>query len=46
MYNHTKLPPIDGVRKDVGYFTVGKKAVHHKIEFEIFPDREEVPGGE
>jgi len=44
MYNHTKLPPINPVKKDV--INTRKKEMYHKIEFEIFPDREEAPGGE
>ena len=41
MYNHTKLPPINPVKKDV--INTKKNEMYHKIEFEIFPDREEVP---
>ena len=44
MYNHTKLPPINPVKKDV--INTRKKEMYHKIEFEIFPDRDEAAGGE
>jgi hypothetical protein len=44
MYNHTNLPPINPVRKDV--INTKKNQMYHKIEFEIFPDRDEMPGGE